>query len=38
MVRLLSELDDIREVANIYPKKRGQTKNRMQIMTRIDFV
>ena len=30
MVRLLSELDDIREVVNIYPKKRGQTKNRMQ--------
>jgi transposase len=30
MPRLLSELDDIREVVNIYPKKRGQTKNRTQ--------
>lgn len=30
MLRLLSELDDIHEVVNIYPKKRGQTKNRMQ--------
>ncbi len=30
MPRLLSELDNIREVVNIYPKKRGQTKNRTQ--------
>ena len=30
MHRLLSELDDIREVVNIYRKKRGQTTNRTQ--------
>ena len=30
MPRLLSELDNIREVVNIYRKKRGQTTNRNQ--------
>mgnify|MGYP005848362493 CR=1 FL=1 len=30
MQRILEELDAIREVVNIYPKKRGQKKQRMQ--------
>jgi hypothetical protein len=30
MQRILKELDAIREVVNIYPKKRGQNKQRMQ--------
>ncbi len=32
MPRFLSELDDIRKVAAIYPKKRGQKKRRTQIV------
>ena len=32
MPRFLSELDDIRKVAAIYPKKRGQKKQRTQIV------
>lgn len=35
MKRLLSELDDIREVVNVYPKKRGQKSPRQQsVLTR----
>ena len=30
MERLLSELDAIRKVVNIYPKKRGQKKHKTQ--------
>ena len=30
MSRFLSELDSVREVVNIYPKKRGQKKARQQ--------
>jgi len=35
MQRLLSELDDMREVINIYPKKRRQKAERKQaVLTR----
>ncbi|MBS3906842.1 MAG: hypothetical protein KGZ49_07380, partial [Syntrophaceae bacterium] len=35
MSRLLSELDDIREVINIYTKKRGQkTVRRQSVLSR----
>jgi hypothetical protein len=30
MRRILNELDAIREVVNIYPKKQGQKKEKMQ--------
>jgi hypothetical protein len=30
MQRILKELDTIREVVNIYPRKRGQKKEKMQ--------
>lgn len=37
MRRILNELDAIREVVNIYPKKRVQKKEKMQASTKQAF-
>ena len=36
MTRFLTELDDVREVVNVYPRKRGQKKHREQsVLSRL---